>query len=382
MKMEKMVHLWNQNFIGYDANPEVDRFFIRNAQLDLAQATEWDGFPQNSKFGGIEYHYFLDALVAIESICLKHVQFVEVAMKKYPNLKKRNILPLILDYDSFLETLEYFLGVPSEIASKISDIFILDEQKKDYYKHVGAPIPLFIRVSSTQLLRSFTGCIYKPMEFILSEIKRQYSKDWDRNTKEREQLFRKELYEYFNEKKFITFDRSIDIYENGRIITDIDGCIFDKETNDIAFIQLKWQDSIYDSTRSFTSKKKNYIEKSTKWVEDIGNWVNNTSEKQIGDFLHLSPQLIKKEKIKFFVIGRHNGNFSGDEKPPKNAAWCQWYSLLEIFRAQANIGINIPKLFDLIQNESPYNQKFEFKTLGIRYGKYFVEVIAPPYNQA
>ncbi|MEK3865190.1 hypothetical protein MHH60_17080 [Paenibacillus sp. FSL H7-0716] len=381
-KMEKMVYLWNNNFIGYDANPEVDHFFIRNAQLDIAQATEWDGFPQSSTFGGIEYHYFLDAVVAIESICLKHLQFVEVATKKYPNLEKRNILPLVLDYDGFVETLKYILGVSSEMASEIFDIFILDDQKKEYYNHIGAPTPLFIRISSTQLLRSFTGCIYKPIEFMLSEIKRQYSKDWDRNTNERELLFRKELYAWFNEKRFMTFDRSIDIYENGRIITDIDGCIFDKKTNDIAFIQLKWQDSIYDSTRSFTSKKKNYIEKSTKWVKDIEEWVNKASEKQIADFLHLSPQLIQKDKIKFFVIGRHNGNYSGDEKPPSNAAWCQWYNLLEIFRTQVNEEINISKLFDLIQKESPYDQKYEFETLEIRYGNFFVELIAPPYNQA
>ncbi|MWV47130.1 hypothetical protein GRF59_26400 [Paenibacillus sp. HJL G12] len=381
-KMEKLVYTWNYNFIGYDADPEVDLFFIRNAQLDFVQATEWDGFEYTSKFGDIEYHFFLDALIAIESICLKHLQFVEIATKKDPNLKKVNILPLVVDYDVFLDSLTFILGVSKEISENIFDMFIYDETKKEYYGHIGTPVPLFTRISSTQLLRSFTGCIYKPIDFMLSEIKRQYSKDWDRNTRGREQLFRNELYKCFDSKRFITFNRSIDIFENGRIITDIDACIFDKETGDIAFIQLKWQDLIYESTRSFISKRKNYIEKSQKWVNDIEQWVNAVSEKRIADFLHLSPQLINKDKIKLFVIGRHNGNYSGDEKPHSNTAWCQWYNLLELIGAFASESITITKLFDLIQKESPYNQKNELKTSVIRYGNYTVEMVAPPYNQA
>ncbi|MFM9279242.1 hypothetical protein [Paenibacillus jiagnxiensis] len=381
-KMEKLVYTWNYNFIGYDADPEVDLFFIRNAQLDFAQATEWDGFALSSKFGGIEYHFFLDALIAIESICLKHSQFVEIATKKDPSLKKVNILPLVVDYDVFLDSLTYILGVSKETSEDIFDKFIYDDKKKEYYSYIGTPVPLFVRISSTQLLRSFTGCIYRPIDFMLSELKRQYSKDWDRNTIEREQLFRSKLYKYFDNNRFIKFDRSIDIFDNGRIITDIDACILDKETGDIAFIQLKWQDSIYESTRSFISKRKNYIEKSKKWVNDIEQWINTASEKRIADFLQLSPQFINKDKIKLFVIGRHNGNYSGNEKPNSNTAWCQWYNLLELIGTLTSESITITSLFDLIQKESPYNQKNEIKPSEITYGNYSVELVAPPYNQA
>ncbi|PNQ84887.1 hypothetical protein [Paenibacillus polymyxa] len=381
-KMEKLVYTWNYNFIGYDADPEVDHFFIRNAQLDFVQATEWDGFSPTSEFGGIEYHFFLEALIAIESISLKHLQFVEIATKKDPILEKINILPLVVDYDVFLDSLTYILGVSKETSEYIFDKFIYDDKKKKYYSHIGSPVPLFIRISSTQLLRSFTGCIHRPIDFMLSELKRQYSIDWDRNTREREQLFRNELYKYFDDKRFITFDRSIDISDNGRIITDIDACILDKETGDIAFIQLKWQDSIYESTRSFISKRKNYIEKSKKWVNDIEQWINTVSEKRMADFLQLSPQLINKDKIKLFVIGRHNGNYSGDEKPYSNTAWCQWYNLLELIGTLTSESITITKLFELIQEESPYNQKNEIKTSEIIYGNYSVELVAPPYNQA
>lgn len=381
-KMEKLVYTWNYNFIGYDADPEVDLFFIRNAQLDFVQATEWDGFDDSSEFGGIEYHFFLEALIAIESICLKHLQFVEIATKKDPGLKKVNILPLVVDYDIFLDSLTYILGVSKETSENIFEKFIYDDKKRGYYSYIGAPVPLFVRISSTQLLRSFTGCIYRPIDFMLSELKRQYPKDWDRNTREREQLFRNELYKCFDNKRFIKFDRGIDIFDNGRIITDIDACILDKETGDIAFIQLKWQDSIYESTRSFLSKRKNYIEKSKKWVNDIEQWINTVPEKRIADFLQLSPQLISKDKIKLFVIGRHNGNYSGNEKPNSNTAWCQWYNLLELIGTLTSESITITKLFDLVQKESPYNQKNEIKPSEITYGRYSVELVAPPYNQA
>ncbi len=381
-KMEGLVYTWNGYFIGYDADPDVDEFFIHNAQLDFTQATEWDGFSPASKFEDIEYHFFLSALIFIESICIKHLQFVEVAMKKDPNLERHNILPCIVDYDAYIDSLSYILGTSKEIAARIFDAFIFDEQKKEYYSHISAPNPPFIRISSTQLLRSFSGCVYKTIDFMLAELKRQYPKDWNRNAAEREILFRDELYRYFRTAQFITIDRNIDIVENGKIITDIDACIIDKETQDIAFIQLKWQDSIYESTRSLISKRKNYMEKATKWVQDIEQWIDSASEKRIADFLQLSPQFICKDKIKIFVIGRHNGNYSGDEKPYNNAAWCQWYNLTKIIDMHFKEDITIPKLFDLIQSESPYNQNNEFNPSEIKYGNYHIEIVAPPYNQA
>lgn len=381
-KMERLVYTWNNNFIGYDADPEVDHFFIRNAQLDFVQATEWDGFSPTSSFGGIEYHFFLSALIAIQSICLKHLQFVEIAIKKDPNLEKHNILPCVVDYGPLVDSLTYILGTSEETVEAILDSLIYDEENKEFYSHINAPMPPFIRLSSTQLLRSFCGCIYRPIEFMLAELKRQYPKDWDRNTKERELLFRAELYKHFNNDRFITFNRSIDIVESGKLITDIDACILDKETRELAFIQLKWQDSIYESTRSLRSKRKNYIEKATKWVNDIEQWVSRTSEKRIADFLQLSPQCIDKDKIKIFIIGRHNANYSGDEKPSSNAAWCQWYNLIEILGMRLKGKITISKLFDIVQEESPFSQGNLFKPSEIRYGNYCVELIAPPYNQA
>uniref|UniRef100_UPI00074AD100 hypothetical protein n=1 Tax=Methanobacterium sp. 42_16 TaxID=1641383 RepID=UPI00074AD100 len=189
-------------------------------------------------------------------------------MKKDPNLVSHNILPCIEDYITVVDTISYILGTSQETAETILNTFLFDEEKREYYSHISAPNPPFIRISSTQLLRSFSGCIYRPIEFMLAELKRLYPEDWDRNTKERERMFRDELYKYFTDDRFITFNRSIDIVENGKRITDIDACIIDKETNDIAFIQLKWQDSIYESVRSLVSKRKNYVEKATKWVQD------------------------------------------------------------------------------------------------------------------
>jgi hypothetical protein len=381
-KMEKLVYTWNNDFIGYEADPEVDLFFIRNAQLDFAQATEWDGFSPTSLFGGIEYHFFLSALIAIESICIKHLQFVHVAMKKDQNLKSYNILPCIEDYATLVGSLSYILETSREITETILNTLIFDQEKREFYSHVNAPNPPFIRISSTQLLRSFSGCIYRPIEFMLAELKRLYPKDWERNSKKREQLFRDELYRYFNNDRFVTINRSIDIVEASKTITDIDACIIDKKTKDIAFIQLKWQDSIYESTRSLISKRKNYMEKATKWVNDIEQWIDKTSEKRIADFLQMSPQFVYKDKIKIFVIGRHNGNYSGDERPYNNAAWCQWYNLIKIIGTCPKEDITIPKLFDLVQNESPYNQKIEFKPVETKYGNYCIEIVASPYNQA
>lgn len=139
-KMEKLVYTWNDNFIGYEADPEVDLFFIRNAELDFVQATEWDGFSPSSKFGGVEYHFFLSALIAIESICLKHLQFVEIAIKKDPNLESHNILPCIVDYEALVSSLAFILGTTEETIGIILDTLTFDEKNKEHFSQVNASL--------------------------------------------------------------------------------------------------------------------------------------------------------------------------------------------------------------------------------------------------
>ena len=109
-----------------------------------------------------------------------------------------------------------------------------DETKKDYYSKIGAVFPPFIKVSSQHYFCSYAGCLHRPVEYIHSELKRKYPADWNKSIQQSESLFRKDLYLLFNRDNFITMENNIVIKSESIIITDIDACIIDKNTKEIA----------------------------------------------------------------------------------------------------------------------------------------------------
>ncbi|MEL7568799.1 hypothetical protein DesLBE_2701 [Desulfitobacterium sp. LBE] len=354
-KMASLVYLWKSNFIGYKTTPEIDNFYHYNASFDAVEATEWDVFPERCTFGGVPYRAYVDTVVYFMSFALKHMQYCHILLQKYPHLKIHNLLCTINVQSETISLIKGLNNVTLEDAKKIFDTIILDNN--NLYQHIylrSAPPPL-IQLSKHQFIRSICGCLDRPFEFMLDTLRHKYPKEWDSNTKLREEEFRKDLYSLFEDGTSIKIDREIVISENGKMITDIDACIIDKITGEIAFIQLKWQDLVYNNNKILLSKKRNYEKKTKEWILAIKDWLNYASEKRIADYLGVSAKMIDKSKIKLFVIGRFNGNFSGNDIPDNNVVWGQWYQVLLFMGQLRNKDRNITTLYEYLKKSNPYN---------------------------
>lgn len=73
-------------------------------------------------------------------------------------------------------------------------------------------------------------------------------------------MFREELYETVG-AEFTCVDHNIVVKYDGKVVTDIDAAIVDKNNGEIALFQLKWQNQTVDSIRSSHSKALNYEKK-------------------------------------------------------------------------------------------------------------------------
>jgi hypothetical protein len=192
------------------------------------------------------------------------------------------------------------------------------------------PLPPYIEISKDYYIRSYAGCLYEPISYLLFRLKKKFPKDWDSNIQRREERFRNDIYDLFPNEVYTKFRRNIVLKKNGVVITDIDACLYDKETGDILFIQLKWQDSIYDSFKSMTSKRKNYIDKVNEWIETMQDWIQTADVGLIANYLQMRPDMIDKQKIRLLIVGRYNGEYSSSGTAFRGVVYCQWFELQRI----------------------------------------------------
>lgn len=356
-QMKPLVYVWNGEFIGYGTNSDIDRYFLDMAYLDSREATEWYAFPKKSVFGGIPYETYVKTLVYFVSFAIKHVQYCVLLLESNPQLKLENLLTTIDVNTDTVKLVQHINDIPLEQAQQIFELITLNEHNHTTHTYNrSAPAPL-IRISHHQYLRSMFGCLYRPFEFLLDELRHQYPADWDRNTRDREHTFRKELYEFFDNTHNILVDRSMVVSQRNKIITDIDACIIDKTTGQIALFQLKWQDLIYSSNKSLLSKKANYEKKVSYWIENIKEWIAVCDNKAIADCLGISPKYIDKTKIKLFVLGRFNANYSGASIQADGVVFGQWYQVVFLLSTMDEKQWTIELLYQALQKTNPYNRK-------------------------
>lgn len=373
-QMEPLVYKWKEHFIGYDTKESIDKFFYNNALLDAMQAVEWYSFPKDCMFGGIPFKMYVDTIVMFMSFSIKHIQFSHLLKEKESELKIYNLLTIVEVESELINSIAYLNNISINQAKIIYKTIVLNSENKIYHSKVWSASPPFLEISDHQVIRSVCGSLDRPFEFMLDELHRQFPKEWDANTKLREQEFRNELYSYFNDEQYYKINRSIVIKENGKIMTDIDACIVDKNTGDIAIIQLKWQDLIYDCNKSSFSKGRNFNEKTSMWIQVLREWINNVSEKKIADSLGINMKYIRKEKIKLFVIGRFNGNYSGTEVPDKDVAWGQWYQIINIMMKLKDKDRGISTLYEILKNRNPYNINIKTIPITYKYGKLKIKI--------
>lgn len=347
-QMKPLVYIWEDHYIGYDTTPEIDDYFWNAALLDAREATEWNAFPKDASFGGIPYELYVNTVVYFMAFAIKHGQFCALLHKKEPGLLMENLLTQICVDEDMIRLIQHINDISHEDAEKIFEVLTINEENYALHTSIrSAPSPL-IKISKHQYLMSVFGCLERPFEFLLDELHRKYPKEWDKNTKGREDIFRKELYAFFGCKRNELINRNVVIKRNGKILTDIDACVIDKVTGDIGLFQLKWQDLPYSSNRSLLSKRRNFEKTVMQWVCDLQKWIAESDEKTIADILCTSPKKINKKKIKLFVLGRFRGGAPAMLLPEENVTFGQWYQVCFLFAHSEISEWTVAQLFDAL----------------------------------
>ena len=190
-------------------------------------------------------------------------------------------------------------------------------------------------------------------------------------------MFRKELYETVG-AEFTCIDHNIVVKYDGKVVTDIDAAIVDKNNGEIALFQLKWQNQTVDSIRSLHSKALNYEKETIYWVESVEHWLEQTSKADIAGHVGsgIKEKDIDKSKIFLFVLGRNHGHYSGTQLKGEKVVWVQWFQLLQYFLMMKMMQekFTIKDLYDVLPKNAPANENVKQEPQEYSIGPYTIVV--------
>ena len=367
-RMKALCFVWQEHFIGYDGDQDVENYFNNLAYLDSIHDTEWDMYSQDVLFNNVTYASFVDSVVDLSGYAIKHLYFVNILKEDHPELLTENLFYLLKTKDDLLKLIKENGNLSIEQADVVLNCLSLCPRKQSLYINSQATCAPLIKISTNQYLHSCAGSLYHPFSFMLENLTVLYPNDCSRNRAKREGVFRDQLYEMFPDWQCIK--RPINITKKGQRITDIDAAVFDSKTGEIALFQFKWQGHTSLSPKTLLSKSKNYINEVTEWAEKLTNWIEESTESDIGRLLGVKSKFVDKSKIYLFAIGREHGNYSGTAPKTTNCVWIQWYHLLNyILRVGGKIN-RISEMHRDLKEESPHEISINWKCKVHKYGKY------------
>lgn len=354
-EMRPLCFIWLKEFMGYNSTINIEGFFNDIAHIAAIHSTEWDYFSEDSKFNGVAYGNFIDAVIDLSGYAEKHLCFAELLQSSHPELLAENLFYNVAMEDETIELIQGNRGCSKEEAYTILSCISLSSDNCELYNQGQVYCAPLIKISRNQYLHSVAGALFHPFSFLLSSLQQRFPNDCSRNANFRESTFRRQLYETVG-SGFICISHNIAIKHGSNTITDIDAAMVDQANGEIALFQLKWQNQTVDSIRSLHSKAQNYAKETMYWVESVKQWIENTSEAEIAGYLGngIKRKNVDKSKIFLFVIGRNHRNYSGPKLTREKTVWAQWFQLIQCYLNLPN-SFTISDLYNIVQKNSPFN---------------------------
>lgn len=362
-QMKKYVYPWQQHFIGYDTNEIIDIYYFDIAKLYAERMFYFNCFDENAEFGGIPYKIYSQCAMLIISFALKHIEYSRLLTHKHSEIEFINILTINRDIAEMVDIFSSVCKISVNEAIQVFDCFTLTYEKYNYYrKNIDYLIMPYVAVSKTQVVFSVVGALSGIYAFLLGELSRKFPKDWSKNIAKRESQFRKDIFKLFDDELYIKIDHNLPVQSNGRTLTDIDGCIIEKETNQIVFLQLKWQEQYGDNIARRQSRMQNFLNETNKWINDMTEWLKKSDKTKLASMLGLKEKQVDVDKVTLFVVGKHSAYFSGNDKHDDRAEWALWLQLQRLYNEDCTTFRSLRTLFERLKEDNPYNKLPKQKT--------------------
>ena len=358
------VYVFRDNFIGYDAHPDLDDFFFGIANLETQHQSGYDSFGGHLEFGGVTFQKYMLATIYFLSLALKHEKYAAALLKKAEHIRLRDILTITCDKREFraymIEALNLY-GPSFEgytpVTVKEADIVIrVLSVRRDNLKILDstmAPLPYLIEFSDTAWVPLCAGIQLSGVDFLLNSLKYNFPADYSRHQQTREKSMQRALIRTLNEYiPGLTYVDNFKIRQDGTVLTDIDFTVVEECTGTLMFFQLKFQDHYGADVRKRSSRAKRLYEGSASWLTTVRKWLNLSSPNEIRTAMRLKARFSVRN-YRIVVLTRHFAHFLSQLDLQDDAAyatWPQFIDALNRLRMEKDHTLSLASLYDILKS--------------------------------
>jgi hypothetical protein len=324
-----------------DDNPANYR---RLASIHLELMAYQIGYPPDAEIGGCSVQIYRDVLSLLIGWALQAQDRGEKATTRSES--------------SLVDEIASALAADPIVISKAINAFTLEQANAAYHAAVpGVAAAPLVRIGADQLVWSVYGLMTEPFFFLTRELKRRDAQGYHNSAYLREAVFRQDLYELFQDKRFVTSSGRIELRRDvGDVRTDIDAAVFDRKTGTLGLFELKSQDPFARSTAELTRQRDNFLY-ANRQISGVLTWlIQHRPDELLVRVDARAAKTFRVQKVYPFVLGRYLARFNDGPEPDRRAAWGTWTQLLRLFDGQsirATAANPIASLFSRLTKDVP-----------------------------
>jgi len=347
------VYSKDSQFISYTTTRTLATFFHKDGIAYASSCLAYDNYSPGSMFGSIKYETYQQVVSYLIGLTLKHKAFCFKYQEKtgYAVVNPWDTYSRTVSYKDLFNDVQSFLSVDENVLKQVFDVIIITPQVlNDIPFPPGYAPPLLIQIGKDQLLVSMMGHLSNPFVYLNRCLKFGFKDDYAKAVNEREERFRAELYELFD-NKLVKVNKNINLKDDKTLLTDIDAIIYDKASNIILLIQLKWNDDWGTDMDQRRSMQNNYERSVIKWIQAIDDYIARFGLETVIANYSLS-EIQDDATIYKLVVGRHFSKFSRN-KLPQDSVYISWPLLIKLLIASPQCASSLKHLIDeLITGDS------------------------------
>lgn len=309
--------------------------------LNGREYVESEVFPDFVQLGPLTFGQWKDVAVGIAA----HLQigfsyaFGKARLTRLDQRNLINLLPRWLDDESARRlVITCSSAVSLTAVDQVLEVFSSDGSDVERFKgRYMPPSPMLLRVPGGFLV-AHHGSIANPYWYMTEKLKMLFESQWKVAASIpglREGEFQKQLYAVLPVPNYAVGKNLKLKRASGEDGTDIDATLYERATNVVYLVQLKWPDT---SAGEWNRRRNDFTrlrDRGLSWIDEVTTWLEQHSSPAQNDALSMleldgvvtSPNSVRFELL---VVSRSWTRITGEDPFDSRAAWTSWSRLRKL----------------------------------------------------
>lgn len=317
----RRVHLASGWRMTYEANSEIDAYFMEYARLYLRRIFSQDLIGTDEIIGGRPFSQYREVLTVLSALSQKHIAFSAQVKSKFSGVPLRGLLTTFCDCKSLVENIARRLDADVSEVEELLIPMTLSAENLGVHQSATTWAPL-VRASADSVIFPMHGLDLNPFTFLLADLRARYQSDWFKLANTREARWIKELEQLFPSSNWDSQPKNLRLKDGERVCTDIDFAVVNRNTSELGLFQLKWQQPVGIDNRGRRSAGRNLLAEGNRWVTEVHLWIEKYGLDEL--LRRLNFRVDRTPHVHLFVMGRYHSHLTGFDSRDAGAAWTDW----------------------------------------------------------